>query len=195
MLRIERCTDTLSRAIAKHTIDIWHSYIKFADRPSRKLYWLLWECDTLIGVFGLGSCFHKPKAMRDFMAEHNVAFNEVGNNIVFCLLPNHSKNAGSKALKLVRNDAKQWWMERYGDTLRYMQTFIEPPRTGAVYKADNWIEIGITSGAPQHVRTLYGDEIDAHPEAERRVFKSGEIRYLLREQVKGTQKRILIRKT
>ncbi|KKL72725.1 hypothetical protein LCGC14_2082020 [marine sediment metagenome] len=193
-LRIERICDPKERARARDFVNEYHSYIKWADRPSRKLYWTLYEGERLVGVFGLASAFSRPKAVADFMREHGMEFNQVGNNIVYCLAGHHIKNAGTRFLKLLRNDAKQWWHERYGDDLKALQTFILPPRTGAMYKADNWQQLGHTTGGRAlATRTLYGEEREKHPEAEVRTFKSGEVKYLLREWVTTEPKLIFMR--
>lgn len=181
ILWVDRADNKEKRKLAKDFVNAHHSYIKWADRPSRKLYWLLWEGEKLVGVFGLGSCFCRPKPVMTYVAEHKLAFNEVANNIVYALHGYTTKNAGSRFLRLCREDAARWWKARYGDDLKAFQTFVLPPRTGAIYKADNWTKLGATSGGvTQTVRTLYGEEIEKHPEAERRVFKSGEVKYLLR---------------
>jgi hypothetical protein len=182
------------RLKAKNFINAYHSYIKYADRPSRKLYWNLYEDDILVGVFALGSAFDRNKHVKEFMIKNNLKFNEVANNIVYCLYGQKDKNAGTKFLKLCRLDAIKWWNERYGDTLKAFQTFILPPRTGAMYKADNWKELGFTTGGKtMTTKTLYGDERIAHPEAEIRTFKNGEIKYILRE-FKNTQSKLIFMK-
>lgn len=192
--RIERCTTTEKRRLAADFVNAHHSYIRWADRPSRKMYWLLYEESQLVGVFGLGSAFDKPKAVKSFMKQHELVFNEIGNNIVYCLFGAADKNAGTKFLKLLRYDAQTWWKIRYGDTLKALQTFILPPRTGAMYKADNWSQLGMTTGGKtMTVRTLYGEERKAHPEAEIRTFKNGEVKYLLREWTETTPKLIFMR--
>ena len=179
---IKRAITTEMRTQARDFINAHHSYIKWADRPSRKMYWLLYEDGIFVGVFGLGSAFARPKSIANYMEERKITFNEVANNIVYGLFGCRDKNAGSSFLKRLRIDAKAWWKERYGDEIKAFQTFILPPRTGALYRADNWKQLGTTTGGKfQKVRTLYGEERAAHPEAEIRTFKSGEIKYLLRE--------------
>jgi hypothetical protein len=168
----------------KEFINQYHSYIKFADRPSRKMYWELYENDIMVGVFGLASAFARPKTIQDFMRENNIQFNELGNNIVYCLHGSQDKNVGTKFLKLIRKDAKIRWKERYGDELKAIQCFVLPPRNGAIYKADNWLQLGeTTGGVTQIVRTLPKTDprIETLPNVEKRTFKSGEIKYLYRE--------------
>jgi len=190
---ILRVTTKEQRIIAKEFINKYHSYIKYADRPSRKIYYLLFENEILIGVFALGSAFAQNGKVKQFMNENNLKFNEVANNIVYCLANQIDKNAGTKLLKLCRKDATLWWQERYGDILKCFQTFILPPRTGSIYKADNWLFIGETSGTTLVMHTLYGKDREKHPEAEIKRFKNGEIKYFLRE-YKNTDKKLIFMK-
>jgi len=181
-----------ARQIAREFVNDHHSYIKWADRPSRKMYWQLLEKGNMVGVFGLGSAFAKPKAVSSFMKENNLAFNEVANNIVYALHGHTNKNAGSILLKKVRSDAVAWWYSRYGDTLKAFQTFILPPRTGSVYKADNWVCLGGTSGG----RTLTtqtvseADFLASEKGIEKRVFSDGSVRFLLRT-FRETEKKLI----
>src|SRR5690606_31238118 len=127
-----------------------------------------------------------PKPIAEYMRENGIAFNEMANNTVFCLHGHKSKNAGSKLLSMVRKDEVMWWNERYGDSLKAFQTFILPPRTGAVYKADNWLKLGATTGGKTlKTRTIPRAEYEANPEkypnVEKRTFKGGEVRYPVRE--------------
>jgi hypothetical protein len=191
---IARIESTAQRKIASEFVNANHSYIQWADRPSRKMYWTLYEEGRHIGVFGLASAFAHPKAVKNYMEDHSLVFNEIGNNIVYCLYGHTDKNAGSKLLKAVRRDAVVWWKIRYGDDLKAFQTFILPPRTGAVYKADNWNMLGPTSGGQTLVtRTLYGEDREKYPNAEKRTFKSGEVKYLLRDFKETVPKLIFMR--
>ena len=60
------------------------------------------------------------------------------------------KDAGTKVLKLLRNNAPKEWKEKYGDELKYIITFVGGGKDGAVYKADNWKMVGETAGLPKH---------------------------------------------
>ena len=169
-------------ARARDFTNAHHSYIKWANRPSRKLYWLLFIGGSLVGVFALASAFARPKAVAEYMAKYKMAFNEVANNIIYCLHGHEDKNAGTRFLSLCRRDAKAWWGERYGNTLKALQTFVLPAtnRVGTVYKADNWEYLVETAGKTIVTKTIRADDAVNHPKAERRVFKSGEIVYLER---------------
>lgn len=67
------------------------------------------------------------------------------NNNIF-RLEIREKNLGTRVLKEARKKVRELYKEKYGDSLIGLMTFVEPPRTGAVYKADNWIELGYTKG-------------------------------------------------
>lgn len=75
--------------------------------------------------------------------------NELGflNNNVFRIVDNNGdRNFGTKVLKLFRSQIKKDYKEKYNDNLLGLVTFVEPPRTGAIYKADNWECLGETQG-------------------------------------------------
>lgn len=142
-LHIEAVADTRYFA---NFVNAHHSYIKWRDRPSRTLRWMLFENGNGVGAFEIGSAWTFPKDIKQFMSDREIGFNQLANNTVFCLHQAETKNAASRFLKMLRRDAKRRWLERYNDDLRALQTFILPPRTGACYKADNWKCIGETSG-------------------------------------------------
>ena len=60
------------------------------------------------------------------------------------------KNAGSQILKQLRQKAPMAWKNKYNNDLTHIITFVGGGRDGAVYKADNWRQIGETSGLPPH---------------------------------------------
>lgn len=199
MITVRRIEDKQTRAQAALFIDVFHSYISFADRPSRKLYWMIAEDGVDVGVFALGSAFVRPKAFAEWMESEALEFNQVANNIVFCLAGHKDRNAGSRALALCRRDAVAWWKARYGDDLRAFQTFILPPRTGAVYKADNWRLLGETVGFTTRMETLRPEEFEALSTEDRagievRTFKSGEVKRLRRVPTETDRKLIFARR-
>lgn len=62
-------------------------------------------------------------------------------------------NLGSRILKELRHHAPIEWKRKYGNDLTHIITFVGANKNGAVYKADNWKEIGHTSGLPPHKST------------------------------------------
>ena len=53
------------------------------------------------------------------------------------------------------------WQERFGHPLLLLETFVDPRRFhGGVYRAANWIELGLTQGY-RRTREGYSAEVDA----------------------------------
>jgi len=74
------------------------------------------------------------------------------NNNVFRLIINNP-NLGTKVLKLFRNTIYEEYVKQYGKLIGFI-TFVEPPRTGAMYKADNWQYLGETQGKTVQKRNM-----------------------------------------
>lgn len=56
------------------------------------------------------------------------------------------KNLASHALGLVARRIVADWRQRYGIAPWLMETYVEATRAGTVYRAANWIEVGLTRG-------------------------------------------------
>ena len=68
------------------------------------------------------------------------------NNSAFRIVNSPHKNFGTQVLKLFRSTIKRDYSDIYGDELLGIVTFVEKPRTGSIYLADNWTIIGETQG-------------------------------------------------
>ena len=105
----------------------------------------------------------------------------IANNSRFLILPEWRRpNIGSRVLSLTERRVGADWQARFGHPLLLLETFVDPRRFyGGVYRAANWIELGLTLGY-RHTRDGYSNEADAP----KRVF----IRALCRHpQVQLTQ--------
>jgi len=91
----------------------------------------------------------------------------IANNSRFLILPDwHRPNVGSRVLSLTERRVARDWQERYGHRLLLLETFVDPRRFhGGVYRAANWIELGLTQG---YRRTRQGYSAEAN--APKRVF-------------------------
>ena len=77
----------------------------------------------------------------------------------------------SHILRLFRERIKIDYTSKYKDELVGIITFVEPPRKGILYKADNWDYLGMTQGV--------------------RCFRRGDLgKWVNKEWTKGTQKHI-----
>ena len=91
--------------------------------------------------------------------------NYVNNNVFRLVI--REKNLGTRVLKVFRNTVKKEYESKYGDKLAGLVTFVEPPRTGAVYKADNWKYLGKTQGKrmrrdPETWEKTFTDDVKKH---------------------------------
>lgn len=93
--------------------------------------------------------------------------NLIANNSRFLILPEwHYPNLGSKVLSLCQQRIGADWQERFGHPLLLMETFVDPARFhGTVYRAANWIGLGLTQGF-RRTRAGYS----ARAESPKRVF-------------------------
>lgn len=110
----------------------------------RSLCYLIYYNHKFAGIISASS----PPPMKIF---HNYFEMEKINNNIFLnnnayRLENHTKNLGTQVLRAFRKRIKEDYFIKYHEKLIGLITFVEPPRTGAVYKADNWTYLGETEG-------------------------------------------------
>ena len=91
----------------------------------------------------------------------------IANNSRFLILPDwHRPNVGSRVLALTERRVVADWQARFGHPLLLLETFVDPRRFhGGVYRAANWLELGLTQG---YRRTREG--YSAVADAPKRVF-------------------------
>jgi len=109
----------------------------------RQLNYIVWNDNKIVGIIGANSPPLNYKKFREyFNTEDEKCFL---NNNVFRIIRS-KKNQATQVLRLFRNTIKKEYKERYGDEIIGLITFVEPPRTGSIYKADNWDYLGLTQG-------------------------------------------------
>jgi len=68
-------------------------------------------------------------------------------NSRFLILPSvRVKHLGSHVLGQLTRRVRGDWQQRYGVSPWLMETYVQAPRSGTVYRAANWIEVGMTAG-------------------------------------------------
>ena len=68
-------------------------------------------------------------------------------NSRFLILPTvRVKHLGSHVLAQLARRLRGDWQQRYGIAPWLMETYVEATRSGTVYRAANWIEVGMTAG-------------------------------------------------
>ena len=142
------------REIAKSIVEQHHSYVPTYKSVGRRIDWLILVDGEIKGMIGIGSSTYPP--CKDILnkldlskAEYRDIFNSIANNWRFCVTES-IPNLGTRVLKVLRHHAPIEWNKKYGDELKYLITFVGGGHNGAVYKADNWEQIGETAGLPSH---------------------------------------------
>ena len=138
----------------KWIIENHHSYVPTNSSVGRRIDWLIYHNQELVGMIGIGSSVYPPP--KDILNHLNLTkdeykgvFNTIANNWRFCMITS-IPNAGSQILKQLRQKAPSAWKSKYGNELTHILTFIGAGKNGAVYLADNWSKIGETAGLPKH---------------------------------------------
>ena len=154
MIKLVIANDKVSKDFIKETITNYHSYVPSTSSVGRRIDWVVFNDDKPIGMIGIGSSVYPPpkdilKHTKLSIKEYKNKFNSFANNCRFCMRES-IRNAGTQILKELRRQAPLYWKQKYNDDLLYLITFVAGGNNGAVYKADNWSQIGQTSGLPPH---------------------------------------------
>jgi len=85
----------------------------------------------------------------------------IANNSRFLILPGWNRpNVGSRVLSLTERRVVTDWKTRFGHPLLLLETFVDPERFhGGVYRAANWIELGLSRGY-RRIREGYSAQAD-----------------------------------
>ena len=161
---LDECKTPEDNSTFRRVINTYHSYVKYKDSPTRRIYWLVYEniSGNLVGAVGLASAVIAVSARDDFIGWSNETkmknLGMVANNQRFCLIRNNFtiKNVGSITLKQLRVLGAKRWFEKYGEKLILLETFVQTERAeelngyktrnGSIYLSDNWINVGFTKG-------------------------------------------------
>jgi hypothetical protein len=119
-------------------------YPKSKGIPGRSLCYIIQYNDATAGIIGFNSPPRNYGLFNQYFGSSGLENNFVINN-VFRLTCNE-KNLATRVMKMARLRIKKDYENKYVDKLIGIVTFVEPPRTGALYKADNWDYIGESKG-------------------------------------------------
>lgn len=162
------CSSPEQNKAFRGIIDTFHSYVKYKDSPTRNIRWLVYESVSgkEIGAVGISSATIAVSVRDKYIGWDNETkmrnLCHVANNSRFCLVQPRIgiKNAASSTLRQLRIQGAKRWLEKYGDELVLLETFVQPERgeeykahktrNGACYLADNWLMVGETMG--NHIR-------------------------------------------
>jgi hypothetical protein len=120
-------------------------YPKSKGIVGRTLNYLIYYNKMPIGIISASSPPLNYKRFREyFSVENDLGF--LNNNVFRIVNKPDDKNIGTKILKIFRNKIYKDYENKYKTKLLGIITFVEPPRSGSIYKADNWEYLGETQG-------------------------------------------------
>lgn len=163
-IKLVECIKPSQNKILKEIIDTYHSYKKFVSMPTRRIHFLVYETvsGNLVGAIGISSATIAIACRDKYIGWDNVTrlknLGKLANNSRCCIIQKNTtiQNVGSMTLKRLEIDGGKRWLEKYNEPLIMIETFVQPERetdykgnakrNGSIYRASNYIEIGITSG-------------------------------------------------
>ena len=119
----------------------------------RQLNYFIKDCGEIIGIIGFNSPPIHYKIFDDYFGRDKEK-NFLNNN-VFRIIRN-GRFFASEILALTLREIRDDYPKKYNDDLIGVVTFVEPPRKGTLYKADNWDFLGYTKGVRCYRRGSLG---------------------------------------
>jgi hypothetical protein len=115
----------------------------------RSINYLIIYKGKIAGIIGLMNPPYAINIIDDFFGinkdNRNLMNQQIANNHIFRLI-NNEPNLASRCLRILRIVVTKDWKKKYGNDLKGILTFVEPPRKGSCYLADNWKYLGMTKG-------------------------------------------------
>lgn len=119
-------------------------YPKSKGIVGRQLNYLIYYNGKPVGIISAVSPPLNYKKFREYFNTSDEK--QFVNNGVFRIVYSPKANFATQVLKLFRKTIKKDYLKKYKNELKGIITFVEKPRTGGIYKADNWDFIGETKG-------------------------------------------------
>lgn len=147
-------------------VRIYHSYKQSSHYSGRMINYLIYDqFGDCLGVIGFGSSFFCTTARDDAIGWSESArwqnLQNISNNWRFTIKPNRYKNIATSVLSLATKYIKEDWQKKYGNKLYMLDTYVQPPRSGNIYKANGWEYVGNTVGADFSGRGYEGNLTDS----------------------------------
>lgn len=143
-----------------------HHYLGSLNKIGESIWYVaIWQ-DQWVALLSMSAAALKCGARDrwigwDFRTQYD-RLRLIANNSRFLILPDwHLPNIGSRVLALTEHRIVDDWQARFGHPVLLLETFVDPRRFhGGVYRAANWLELGMTKGY-RRTREGYSAEIDA----------------------------------
>lgn len=148
-----------------------HHYLGASPKISETLWYIATYSDQWVALLTFSAAALKCAARDRWIGwEYRHRFDRLkllANNTRFLILPGWNlPNLGSRILSLCAKRISSDWQQYFDHPLLLLETFVDPKRyTGTVYRASNWIDLGLTKGFK---RT--GQGYSAHPSTPKLIF-------------------------
>lgn len=139
-----------------------HHYLGSVRPVGERLYYIATDAsDRWMGILVFSAAAkhlkHRDKWIGWSEEQRRRRLSLITNNSRFLLLPATTvPNLGSRTLRVTLDRLSQDWQTHYGHPVLAVETFVDPEQfSGAVYRANGWIELGQTDGWGRHQRDYY----------------------------------------
>ena len=182
MIELVEVIDKEQKRIYRETINEYHKYKNWKDYPGRRIGWIVYEDDIIVGVLGIASSpmnlGQRDKYIGWSRPAKMLHLNNIASNYRFCMI---KTGMGRRVLSKLNHIAKERWLSKYGDKLLMLDTMVKPPFDGKVYTASGWIFVGMTKGISLKrppSKSLLMKELDGragknHKERAEKLLKEG----------------------
>jgi hypothetical protein len=114
-------------------------------------YLIVSQRHGVVGGLAVSAAAWRVRARDEWLgwddASRGAQLNGIVSNSRFLIVPTvRVKHLGSHVLGQLARQIKSDWQQRYGRAPWLMETYVEATRSGTVYRAANWIEVGMTAG-------------------------------------------------
>jgi hypothetical protein len=129
-----------------------YHYLGYRIMPGAQIRYLIKAGESVLGAMGFGGPAWKVAPRDNFIGwtpdERQIGLHFIVNQTRFLILPwVRCKNLATKSLAMARARIAEDWEQRYGYRPVLLETFVDTTRfRGTCYKADNWIQVGLTQG-------------------------------------------------
>ena len=129
-----------------------HHYLGALPKIGETIWYVATWCAQWVALIGVSAAALKCGVRDrwigwDFRIQYD-RLRLIANNSRFLILPEwRQPNIGSRVLSLTERRIVADWQARFNHPLLLLETFVDPSRFyGGVYRAANWIELGLTLG-------------------------------------------------
>ncbi len=143
-----------------------HHYLGYLPKIGHTLWYVATYGEQWVALLSFSAAAWKCAARDrwigwDFHRQYDYdRLKLIANNSRFLILPHwHRPNLGSKILSLCQKRLANDWQKLFGHRLLLLETFVDQRFQGTVYRAANWLYLGLTRG---YRRTPQGYSTQVH---------------------------------